>query len=289
LEASPVRYRLYLVATALLFSTGGAAIKAVTLNGWQVASFRSGVAAVALLAVLPQARRGWSWRVVPVAAAYAATLVLFVLANRLTTAANAIFLQSTAPLYLLFLAPWLLREPVRARDLLCAAAVAGGMALFFIGSERGVATAPDPPRGNLIALASGLSWALTMTGLRWLGRDAVPGKPQNPALAPVALGNVLAFLAALPFALPATSFHVSDLAVILYLGVVQIGLAYFLLTHAVRHVPAFEATVVLLLEPVMNPVWAWLVHNERPGPWALAGGAVILSAALANSWLQARR
>jgi drug/metabolite transporter, DME family len=289
LEASPLRYRLYLVATGLLFSTGGAAIKAVTLSGWQVASFRSGVAAVALLAVLPQARRGWSWRVVPVAAAYAATLVLFVLANRLTTAANAIFLQSTAPLYLLFLAPWLLREPVRARDLLCAAAVAGGMVLFFIGSERGVATAPDPPRGNLIALASGLSWALTMTGLRWLGRDAVSGKPHNPALAPVALGNVLAFLAALPFALPATSFHASDLAVILYLGVVQIGLAYFLLTRAVRYVPAFEATVVLLLEPVMNPVWAWLVHHERPGPWALAGGAVILSAALANSWLQARR
>jgi len=277
------------VATALLFSTGGAAIKAATLSGWQVASFRSGVAAVALLAVLPQARRGWSWRVAPVAAAYAATLILFVLANRLTTAANAIFLQSTAPLYLLFLAPWLLREPVRGRDLLWAAAVPAGMVLLFIGAEKGVATAPDPPRGNLIALASGLFWALTMTGLRWLGRDAVPGEAHNPALAPVALGNVLAFLAALPFALPATSLRASDLAVILYLGVVQIGLAYFLLTRAVRHVPAFEATVVLLLEPVMNPVWAWLVHRETPGPWALAGGAIILSAALANSWVQARR
>jgi drug/metabolite transporter (DMT)-like permease len=289
LEASPVRYRLYLVATALLFSTGGAAIKAASLTGWQVASFRSGVAAVALLIVLPQARRGWSWRVVPVALAYAATLVLFVLANRLTTAANAIFLQSTAPLYLLFLAPWLLREPIRARDLLCAAAVAAGMVLLFAGSERSVATAPDPRRGNLIGLASGLAWALTMTGLRWLSRDAIPDKPHNPALATVALGNMLAFLAALPLALPATGVRESDVAVILYLGVVQIGLAYFLLTRAIRHVPAFEATVVLLLEPVMNPVWAWLVHNETPGPWALAGGAVILSAAVANSWAQARR
>ncbi len=288
MEASPVRYRLYLVATALLFSTGGAAIKAASLTGWQVASFRSGVAAVALLIVLPQARRGWSWRVVPVALAYAATLVLFVLANRLTTAANAIFLQSTAPLYLLFLAPWLLREPIRARDLLCAAAVAAGMVLLFAGSERSVATAPDPRRGNLIGLASGLAWALTMTGLRWLGRDAIPNKPRNPALATVALGNMLAFLAALPLALPATGVRESDVAVILYLGVVQIGLAYFLLTRAIRHVPAFEATVVLLLEPVMNPVWAWLVHHETPGPWALAGGAVILSAAVANSWAQAR-
>lgn len=289
MASSPVRYRLYLVATALLFSTGGAAIKAATLTGWQVASFRSGVASIALLIALPQARRGWSWRVVPVAAAYAATMVLFVLANRLTTAANAVFLQSTAPLYLLFLVPWLLREPIRARDLLCALAVGGGMVLLFIGSERSVATAPDPRRGNLVALATGLAWALTMTGLRWLGREAIPRKPHNPALAPVALGNLLAFLIALPMALPATGFRASDVAVILYLGVVQIGLAYFLLTRAVRYVPAFEATVVLLLEPVMNPVWAWLVHHEKPGPWALAGGAIILSAALANSWLQARR
>jgi drug/metabolite transporter, DME family len=277
------------VATALLFSTGGAAIKAATLSGWQVASFRSAVAAVVLLVALPEARRGWSWRVAPVAAAYAATMVLFVLANRLTTAANAVFLQSTAPLYLLFLAPWLLREPVRARDMLCALAVGGGMVLLLTGSERSAATAPDPRHGNLIGLASGLAWALTMTGLRWLGRDAIPGKPYNPALATVALGNVLAFLIALPLALPATGFRGADVAVILYLGVVQIGLAYFLLTHAVRHVPAFEATVLLLLEPVMNPVWAWLVHHETPGPWALAGGAIILSAVAANSWVQARR
>ena len=128
-----------------------------------------------------------------------------------------------------------------------------------------------------------------MTGLRSLGRDAIPGKPQNPPLAPVALGNLLALLAALPFALPAAGIRSSDVAVILYLGVVQVGLAYFLLTRAVRHVPAFEATIVLLLEPVMNPVWAWLVHHERPGPAALAGGAIIISAALANSWVQARR
>lgn len=289
MEAAPVRYRLYLVATALLFSTGGAAIKAATLSGWQVASFRSGVAAVALLAARPEARRGWSRRVAAVATAYAATMVLFVLANRLTTAANAIFLQSTAPLYLLLLAPWLLREPLRARDLLCAAAVAAGMVLLFASSERGIATAPDPRRGNLIGLASGLAWALTMTGLRSLGREAIPGKAQNSALAPVALGNILAFVLALPMALPATSVRPSDVAVILYLGVGQIGLAYFLLARAIRFVPAFEATVVLLLEPVMNPVWAWLVHHETPGPWALAGGAVIVSAAAANSWAQTRR
>lgn len=285
LEASPVRNRLLLIGAALLFSTGGAAIKAATLTGWQVASFRSGVAAVVLLAVLPEARRGWSWRLAPVGVAYAATLVLFVLATRLTTAANAIFLQSTAPLYLLLLGPWLLREPVRRSDVVYVLAVAGGMALLFLGTEQALATAPDPRRGNLLGVASGLSWALTVTGLRWLGRSG----EGNAALAPVVAGNLLAFLAALPMALPLTRISGADVAVILYLGIVQIGLAYFFVTRAIRHVPAFEATTVLLLEPVMNPIWAWMVQSERPGAWALGGGAVILSATVVNTWRQARR
>ena len=284
-EVSPVRNRLLLMGAALLFSTGGAAIKAATLTGWQVASFRSGVAALAMLAVLPEARRNWSWRLLPVGVAYAATLVLFVLATRLTTAASAIFLQSTSPLYLLLLGPWLLREPVRRSDLLYVLAVAGGMLLLLRGSEPALATAPDPHSGNLLGLASGLAWALTVTGLRWLGRSGAG----NGALAPVAAGNVLAFLAALPMALPLTKISGSDVAVILYLGVAQIGLAYVFLTRAIRHVPAFEATTVLLLEPVMNPIWAWIVQAEKPGPWALGGGAVILSATLLNTWRHAQR
>jgi drug/metabolite transporter (DMT)-like permease len=280
MEASPVRNRLLLVAAALLFSTGGAAIKAATLTSWQVASFRSAVAALALLAGVPEARRGWSWRMMPVAAAYAATLVMFVLATRLTTAANAIFLQSTAPLYVLLLAPWLLREPVRRRDLFYVIVVAAGMALFFLGAEQARATAPDPPRGNLIAAASGLAWALTVTGLRWLGRSG----EGNSATATVAAGNLIAFLVAFPLAVPVTAAAGgANLLVILYLGVVQIGLAYVCVTRAIRHVPAFEATTILLLEPVMNPIWAWLVHGEKPGPWALAGGAIILSATLVNT------
>ncbi len=284
MESSPVRNRLMLAGAALLFSTGGAAIKAASFSAWQVASFRSGVAAMFLTAALPEARKGWSWRMAPVAAAYAATLLLFVLANRSTTAANAIFLQDTAPLYVLLLGPWLLREPVRRADLLYILAMAAGMSMFFAGAQSAAATAPDPARGNLIAVASGVTWALTLTGLRWLGR----GGEGNAAMATVAAGNLLGFLAALPQALPVTSVDAPNLAVILYLGVVQIGLAYVLVTRAIRHVPAFEATTVLLLEPALNPIWAWLIHGERPGPWALAGGAVILLATLANTWRQAR-
>src|SRR3954452_11794857 len=153
MESSPLRSRLLLVTAAVLFSTGGAAIKAVTLTGWQVAGFRSGIAAVVLLAVIPEARRGWSWRIVPVAAAYAATLLTFVLANRLTTAANAIFLQSTAPLYVLLLSPLLLHEPIRRADVLYIAAVLAGISLFLIGAQPAIATAPDPRGGNAIALA----------------------------------------------------------------------------------------------------------------------------------------
>src|ERR1051326_7684965 len=159
MESSPLRNRLLLFVAALLFSTGGAAIKAATLTGWQVASFRSAVAAVVLFAVFPDARRGGTWRLTPVAAAYAATLITFVISNRLTTSANAIFLQSTAPLYVLLLSPWLLREPIRRADLVYVAAVLLGMAVVCAGTESAVATAPDPPRGNAVALLSGFFYA----------------------------------------------------------------------------------------------------------------------------------
>ena len=275
--------RLLLVTAAVLFSTGGVAVKAASLTGWQMASCRSGVAAVALLAVLPETRRGWNWRIVPVAAVYAATLVFFVVANRLTTAADAIFLQSTAPLYLLLLGPLLLGEPIRRGDLLFMAPVAVGLAMFFVGAEPAVRTAPDPARGNLFAAASGLSYALALAGLRWLSR-----REGDSGMAAVAMGNVLACLAALPLALPMHSVSRADAAVALYLGVVQIGVAYWCVTRAMRRVKALEANLLLLLEPALNPVWVWLVHGERPGPWAASGGAIILLATLANT-LRAKR
>jgi drug/metabolite transporter (DMT)-like permease len=277
-----LRNRLLLVAAAALFSTGGAAIKAASFTAWQVASFRSAVAAAALLLVVPESRRAWSWRIAPVGAAYAATLILFVLSTRLTTAANAIFLQSTAPLYLLLLGPWLLHEPIRRSDIGYMAALAAGLSLFALGGQRALATAPNPHAGNMLALGSGLAWALTLAGLRWLSRR----KAGSAGMAAVTAGNLMAFLAALPLALPVASARPSGVALILYLGIFQIGLAYWCVTRAVRHVTAFEATTTLLLEPVLNPVWTWLVHGERPGAWPLAGGAVILSATLINAWRQ---
>jgi drug/metabolite transporter, DME family len=277
--------RLQLLAAAALFSTGGAAIKATALGGWQIAGFRSGIAALALLLLLPSARRGWNWRVFVVGVAYAATLILFVLANRMTTAANTIFLQSTAPLYILLLGPLLLREPIRRQDLLFMVAVGGGLALFFVGADAPVATAPDPVRGNLLAALSGVCWAFTVVGLRWMGRQPEGG---GSPLATVVAGNLIAFLACLPLALPVPAVGAADWLVIVYLGVFQIGLAYVFMTSAIRHVPALEAATLLLVEPALNPIWAWLAHGERPSAWAIAGGALILGATLVKTWWDAR-
>ena len=277
--------RLLLFAAGFLFSTGGAAIKAVTLAGWQVACVRSAIAAVALLALVPGARRGWSWRVWVAGLAYALTLLLFVLSNRLTTAANAVFLQSAGPLYLLLIGPVLLKEPIRRGDVPLILALSLGMSLFFVGREAPLATAPNPALGNILAAASGLTWAFTVTGLRWLGRS---GASHDGALATVAAGNILACFVALPMALPAPSIGARDVLVLVYLGVFQVGLAYVCMSRAIRHVPAFEASTLLLVEPALNPIWAWLVHGERPGVLSLAGGAIILSSTLASSWWHTR-
>jgi drug/metabolite transporter (DMT)-like permease len=272
--------RLQLLATALLFSTGGAAIKACSLDSWQVASLRSGIAALFVLLAVPAARRGWSRATLGVGACYASTMVLFVTANKLTTAANAIFLQATAPLYILLLGPWLLREPLRRHDLVFMAATAVGLGLFFVGAPPRYATAPEPLRGNLLALLSGVFWAFTVVGLRFVGRRdhaGADGKASGGA-ATVAAGNVIACLACLPAALPVSGAAPADWAVLLYLGIFQIGVAYLLMIAAMRRVAALEASLLLLVEPAFNPLWAWLAHGERPGPWSLAGGVLILAA-----------
>ncbi len=276
--ASAPAARLMVVGAAVLFSTGGAAIKATTLTGWQAASARSLVAAVALLILLPESRRGWSWRVLPVASAYAATLILFVLANKLTTSANTIFLQSTAPAYLLLVGPLLLHERIRRADVWLAAMLAAGMVLLFRGTDTPLRTASNPPLGNLLAAASGFTYALTLTGLRWLARKST----DNSALATVAAGNALVFLFALPQAWPVMAWSNTDLTVILYLGCIQIAAAYWLLTRGMRVTRAFETSAFLLVEPVLNPFWSWLTHGERPSGWGLTGGALILAATVAS-------
>jgi drug/metabolite transporter (DMT)-like permease len=272
-----VESRLYALGAAFFFSTGGTAIKLSGLSSWQIAGFRSGLAALLLWCLVPAWRKWWTPSSLVVGVAFGATLVLFVTANTLTTAANAIFLQYSAPLYLLLLGPWLLGEPNRRSDLALIALLAIGMLLFFVGQETPSATAPDPLRGNVIGACAGVAWALTLLGVRWLARQPDAAGAGGTA---VIAGNVLAFFVCLPWALPIPETTPTDWAVVFYLAVFQIGVAYLCLLRGIRELRALEISLLLSIEPVASGVWAWLVHGEIPGAMALIGCSLIFSSVL---------
>lgn len=263
---SPAASRLSIVAAALLWSTAGVGIKLVHLDAWGIASGRSLVAAATMFLLMKRTRVRPSLRVLAVAASYAATVILFVLATKLTTAANAIFLQDTAPLYVLLLSPWLLGEHPSRSELFAVPIFGLGLALFFFDQ-----LSPGQLNGNLIALGSGVTFAAMIIGLRKLGEEATVA---------VAWGNVLAAAVALPFALGNAVPSGTDLLWLAYLGSCQLGLAYALFTRGLLGTKAIEASLLVLLEPVLNPVWVFLLAEERPGPWAIAGGTTILVATL---------
>ncbi len=275
--------RLQLVLAAALFSTGGAAIKSCALNAWQVACLRSAIAAIALVVFLPAARRGFTLAAAGFAIAYAATLVLFVTANKLTTSANAIYLQSTAPLYVLLFSPLMLGERIARRDFVVMLFFALGLALFFVNKESASRTAPDPSTGNWLALASGCTFAISVIGLRKLASHGV-----DSSLALVVLGNAIAAIVCAPKAFPLGEVHTSDVLVLVYLGVIQIGLAYVLVGAGLKRVPALEGSLLLMIEPALNPVWTFFLHGESPSAFALCGGAAILAATCAKTWLDWR-
>jgi DME family drug/metabolite transporter len=306
---TPWRARLDLVFAALLFSTGGVCIKMLQgLDPLQRAGLRSLIAVLFLVVAWPQARRGYSWKALIFSFFYAGTLAFFVAANSLTTSANAIFLQSTAPLYVLLLSPLVLHEKVRGADLLYMTALAVGL-LLCVGSalvgagEQQVITAPNPRIGNWCGVASGVLWACTIVGLRWFGKRA--GEGEAGAGASVVLGNLTCFFLCLLIATFGGKLGLSGiggrgffagleildakrLGVLAFLGVFQVGLAYVFITKGMARVPAMEASLLLLVEPVFNPVWSFLLLQERPDPWSLAGGAVILGATVLHGWLAPR-
>lgn len=217
--------------------------------------------------------------------AYAATMILFVLANKLTTSANTIFLQSTAPLYLLLLGPMVLHEAIRKVDVAVISTVAAGAILLLLGTGGAGTTSPNPVKGNLLALAAGVTWALTLTGLRWAGRGS---ERADSAAATVIAGNFIACAVCLPMAIPVENGTPANLAVVLYLGLFQVSLAYVFLTRSLREVPGLEAATLLLVEPVLNPIWTWIFEGERPAARALVGGFLIIAAAFGGTVWRAR-
>jgi drug/metabolite transporter (DMT)-like permease len=270
---------LAVLAAAVLWSTGGVFIKWISLDAFGITLWRSLLAGLTLAAVLgvaprpPWRERGIVWAM---ALSYAAMLLLFVIATKLTTSANAIFLQYTAPLYVLILSRWLIDEPPRRFDIVALAAAFGGMALFFVGRLDA-----GHLGGSLCAIASGVAFAVFLALLRHPRCDA----RSRPAA--MVWGNALLVLVAIPVVLiyepSAFTPGLKDASGLAFLGVVQIGLAYVVFTHGIGRVRALEASLVGMLEPVLNPVWVLLFLGERPGWWALAGGAIVIGAVAART------
>jgi len=270
---------LFVVAAALLWSTGGLFIKWTSLSGLELSFCRSFFAAITV--ALVTRHEGFRFNTITALASvlYAALLILFVLATKATTAANAIFLQYTAPVYLLVLEPLIYKDKFRLRDLVTVLVCVAGMVLFFVGKLR-----TQDVAGNLFALASGLCFALYFLCLRH------PKAREVNRAASVIYGNILAVLVTAPWglaAIPHLKLH--DAGSVAYLGVVQLGIAYALFTVAMaRGVRSLDAGIVCYVEPLLNPLWVFLVLGERPSQWALLGGAMIIAAVICHMLLDAR-
>lgn len=267
------------MAAAFLWSTGGLFIKWTDLSGLELSFYRSLFAAITVALFTRKEGFGLNPLTAVASVLYAILLVLFVLATKQTTAANAIFLQYTAPVYLLILEPLIYKEQFRSRDLITVVVCLGGMTLFFVGQLR-----PQDVAGNLMALASGLCFALYFLLLRHAKARAV-----NRASS-VIYGNLLAVVVLAPVGVAALDkIDGRDAFSFVYLGVVQLGLAYTLFTHAMaRGVRSLDAGIIGYIEPVLNPVWVFLALGERPSKWALIGGTIIIAAVFVHTIIEAR-
>ena len=269
-QSIPQRSRAigYLLLTAFLWSLGGTLVKWVNWHPMAIAGVRSAIAAVLIRIAFRKMSFTWSFDQVGGAVAYACTVVSYVVANKMTTAANVILLQYTAPIYAALFGAWFLGERASRLDWVTILTALGGMSLFFLDRLT-----IEGFRGNIVALFSGLSFG-------WLALFLRRQKSGSP-LESVFLGNVLAALAGLPFLFgPAPG--APDWIALAALGVIQLGLPYILFTLAIRHVSAVEALLVPMIEPVLNPLWAFLFLREVPGRMALIGGLVILTSVAAR-------
>ena len=255
-------------------------IKWTKLSGLELSFYRSLFAIVTVALVTRKEGFGLNRLTAVASTLYAVLLVLFVLATKQTTAANAIFLQYTAPVYVLILEPIIYKERFRFRDLITVVVCVGGMGLFFVGQLR-----PQDVSGNLLALASGLCFALYFLLLRHPKARAV-----NRASS-VIYGNLLAVVVLAPIGLSALpTIDGRDAFCVIYLGVVQLGISYILFTSAMaRGVRSLDAGIVGYIEPVLNPVWVFLVLGEQPSRWALVGGTIIIAAVFTHTLIEAKQ
>lgn len=263
-----------IVTTAVLWSLGGLLIKLVNCHPLAISGLRSAIACVFLLLLIRKPHFSWSLPQIAGAISFSATVITFVLATKLTTAANAILLQYSAPIYVSLLGIWLLKEKVRLLDVITMVFVLGGMVLFFLDS-----LSAGGLLGNIFGLIAGISFACFFIFTRMQ-------KNESP-VETILLGNMLTALIGVPFTFvqfPDASGWVG----LLLLGVVQLGIPYVLYSIAIKHVTALEAILTCTLEPILNPLWVLLVIGERPGQWALIGGLIVIVAVTARGIISAR-
>jgi drug/metabolite transporter (DMT)-like permease len=260
---------VYIACAALFWSTGGIGIKAIADPPLKVTFYRSLFAAIGLFVLLGKnvwARRRWTSSTTFAIAivSYCACLTTFVVATKWTTAANAIFLQYAGVVWVLLLSPFVVGEPMRARDVIAITGAIGGMALFFVGrfEARGMA-------GNGMALLSSVFFAALILALR---------REHDAGQSAITWGNFALALVLLPAVHSQLALTPKSFGVLLFLGLFQIALAYTLFVKGLKYVTATQASLTGMLEPIANPIWVLLILGERPSAYAIAGAVVVLAA-----------
>jgi drug/metabolite transporter (DMT)-like permease len=267
-----------LALCGLFWSTGGVLIKLVDWHPIAIWSVRSLIAAAMLCAVRRPSLRAISGAEWAAAAALAATTALFIVANKLTTAANAILIQYSAPVWIALLGTWFLGERATRLDWLTIVLVLGGIVLFFLDQLTF-----DHVAGNLVALGAGIAFAFHAMTLRKVAtRDVDPMRP-------LILGNLVAAAIGAPFVFLHAPPDATGWLGLAALGLVQQGAAYLCYAWAIRRATALEAMLIPILEPILNPVWVAIAIGEQPGRWALVGGSIVVGAVTLRAVLGAQR
>jgi DME family drug/metabolite transporter len=267
---------LVLIAV-LMWSTGGVLIKLTSLDAYQLTFFRSFLAAVTVLILTRKSGLRINAFGAITSVIYAVLLFLFVWATKHTTAANAIFLQYTAPIYILIFAPFIIGERFHWRDLVTIIFCIGGMSLFFVGKLE-----LNDYWGNFAALVSGIFLGLYIMLLRHpraLGMNSVIA---------VIYGNFLLALLCLPSGIAALpTLTLPDGLLVSALGIFQIGLSYMLFIKGVTAgTRPLDASIIGFFEPILNPVWVFLFYGEQPSKWAIGGGLVIVATVAGHTFVQ---
>ena len=261
------RAHMMLIVAALMWSLGGLFIKLVDLHPISISGIRSLGAALLLFIYISKPKWHWNRYFVIGVLSYCGMVMFYVIAMRLTTAANAIFLEFTAPIYVVGFAYFLLNEKINHFDVLSMTIIFTGMGLFFMDelSFNGL-------WGNILALLSGVCLALVTVLIR---------KEKETAFEIVFYGNLLTAIICLPMIVNNLSFNYQpDWLIIFGLGVFQLGIPYILYTKALKYVPAIDAILVGMLEPILNPVWVFLFIGEAMGKWAFIGGILVIAGTL---------